>query len=47
MHIDFLCDHPEFIEELATLNFMEWGEFRPGQTVEDRIERMRESVIQR
>ncbi len=43
MHIDYLCDHPEFIEELATLNFKEWGEFRPGQTVEDRIEHMRES----
>ncbi|MBC3273417.1 GNAT family N-acetyltransferase [Pseudomonas sp. SWRI81] len=43
MHIDYLCDHPEFIEELATLNFKEWGEFRPGQTVEDRVEHMRES----
>ncbi|MCR8930503.1 MULTISPECIES: GNAT family N-acetyltransferase [unclassified Pseudomonas] len=43
MHIDYLCDHPELIEELATLNFNEWGEFRPGQTVEDRIEHMRES----
>ncbi|MBR7198452.1 MULTISPECIES: GNAT family N-acetyltransferase [Pseudomonas] len=43
MHIDYLCDRPEFIEELATLNFKEWGEFRPGQTVEDRIEHMRES----
>ena len=43
MHIDYLCDHPELIEELATLNFKEWGEFRPGQTVEDRIEHMRES----
>ncbi|WP_339447540.1 GNAT family N-acetyltransferase [Pseudomonas sp. EA_5y_Pfl2_R50] len=41
MHIDYLCDHPELIEELATLNFKEWGEFRPGQTVEDRIEHMR------
>jgi GNAT superfamily N-acetyltransferase len=43
MHIDYLCDHPELIEELATLNFKEWGEFRPGQTVEHRIEHMRES----
>lgn len=31
MHIDLLCDHPEFIEELATLNFEEWGEFRPDK----------------
>ncbi len=43
MHIDYLCDHPELIEELATLNFKEWGEFRPGQTVEDRVEHMRAS----
>jgi GNAT superfamily N-acetyltransferase len=43
MHIDYLCDHPELIAELATLNFKEWGEFRPGQTVEHRIEHMRES----
>lgn len=41
MHIDYLCDHPELIEELAELNFKEWGEFRTGDTLEARTERMR------
>ena len=41
MHIDYLCDHPNLIEELAELNFKEWGEFRPGDTLEARTERMR------
>ncbi|MHA3739171.1 GNAT family N-acetyltransferase [Pseudomonas sp. Eth.TT006] len=43
MHIDYLCDHPHLIEELAALHFEEWGRFRPGQTVEDRIKHMRKS----
>ncbi|MBK5374139.1 GNAT family N-acetyltransferase [Pseudomonas sp. TH43] len=41
MQIEYLCDHPELIEELAELNFKEWGEFRPGDTLEARTERMR------
>jgi hypothetical protein len=41
MHIDYLCDHPHLIEELAELNFKEWGEFRDGDTLEARTERMR------
>ncbi|RDL18714.1 GNAT family N-acetyltransferase [Pseudomonas jessenii] len=41
MHIDYLCDHPELIEELAELNFTEWGSFRPGDTLAARTERMR------
>lgn len=41
MRIDYLCDHPELIEELAELNFKEWGEFRPGDTLQARTERMR------
>jgi GNAT superfamily N-acetyltransferase len=41
MHIDYLCNHPNLIEELAELNFKEWGEFRPGDTLEARTERMR------
>lgn len=43
MHIDYLCDRPEFVEELAELNFKEWGEFRPGDTLEARTERMRKA----
>ncbi|MGU3346930.1 GNAT family N-acetyltransferase [Pseudomonas monsensis] len=41
MYIDYLCDHPHLIGELAELNFKEWGEFRPGDTLEARTERMR------
>ena len=41
MHIEYLCDRPEFVEELAELNFKEWGEFRRGDTLEARTERMR------
>lgn len=41
MYIDYLFDHPHLIEELAELNFKEWGEFRPGDTLEARTERMR------
>jgi GNAT superfamily N-acetyltransferase len=41
MHIDYLCDHPELIEELATLNFEEWGKYRPEDTLEARTQRMR------
>ncbi|MFJ2713941.1 GNAT family N-acetyltransferase [Pseudomonas sp. NPDC087346] len=41
MHIDYLCNHPNLIGELAELNFKEWGEFRPGDTLEARTERMR------
>lgn len=43
MHIDYLCDRPEFIEELAELNFNEWGELRCGDTLEARTERMRKA----
>ncbi|MBC8996078.1 GNAT family N-acetyltransferase [Pseudomonas sp. N40(2020)] len=43
MHIEYLCDRPEFIEELSELNFKEWGEFRPGDTLEARTERMRKA----
>ncbi|WLH33779.1 GNAT family N-acetyltransferase [Pseudomonas sp. FP2196] len=43
MHIEYLCDCPEFVEELAELNFKEWGYFRPGDTLEARTERMRKA----
>ncbi|MCX2900615.1 GNAT family N-acetyltransferase [Pseudomonas mandelii] len=41
MQIDYLCDHPALIPELAELNFNEWGHYRPGDTLEARTERMR------
>ncbi|MGF6109930.1 GNAT superfamily N-acetyltransferase [Pseudomonas frederiksbergensis] len=40
MEIVYLCDHPELINELAELNFKEWGHFRADDTVEGRIEHL-------
>ncbi|MCH4900668.1 MULTISPECIES: GNAT family N-acetyltransferase [unclassified Pseudomonas] len=41
MHIDYLCHHPQLIEELAELNFKEWGQYKPEDTLASRTERMR------
>ncbi|MBK5516838.1 GNAT family N-acetyltransferase [Pseudomonas sp. TH10] len=41
MQIDYLCDHPALIPELAELNFNEWGQYRPGDTLQARTVRMR------
>ena len=41
MQIDYLCDHPALIPELAELNFNEWGQYRPGDTLQARTARMR------
>lgn len=41
MDIGYLADHEAFIPELAQLHFSEWGHYRPGDTVEERIERLR------
>ncbi|VVO97506.1 hypothetical protein PS850_02690 [Pseudomonas fluorescens] len=41
MEIDYLCNHPALIPELAELNFKEWGQFKPGDTLQARTERMR------
>ena len=41
MQIDYLCEHPALIQELAELNFKEWGKYRPGDTLEARTERLR------
>lgn len=38
MLIEYLQDRKELLPELAQLHFAEWGHFRPGQTIEDRIE---------
>ena len=37
MIIEYLEDRKELLPELAELHFAEWGRFRPGQSVEDRI----------
>jgi GNAT superfamily N-acetyltransferase len=36
--IEYLEDRKELLPELAELHFAEWGRFRPGQSVEDRID---------
>jgi len=36
--IEYLADRPDLLSELAQLHFSEWGHFRPGQTIDDRIE---------
>ncbi|KJH75400.1 MULTISPECIES: GNAT family N-acetyltransferase [unclassified Pseudomonas] len=41
MQIDYLCDHPALIPELAELNFNEWGQYRPGDNLQARTARMR------
>ena len=38
MQIEYLADRKELLPELAELHFAEWGQFRPGQSVKDRID---------
>ena len=40
MHIDFLADHPEFIDPIVRWHHEEWGFLRPGDTVEARTARL-------
>jgi len=39
--IEFLGQHPEFMPELAKLQFDEWRHFSPGRSLEDRLTMMR------
>jgi predicted N-acetyltransferase YhbS len=41
MQIDYLANHVHLIPELAHLHFNEWGRYRPNDTVDARIERLR------
>ena len=41
MKISYLADHEDLISDVARLQFIEWGRFRPGDTVEARVERLR------
>ena len=34
MNIEYLADHPEFIQELAELHFTEWSYLNPGETLQ-------------
>ena len=41
MRIEYLSDHPEALPILAQWQHAEWGHFRPGDTLEKRMERLR------
>jgi GNAT superfamily N-acetyltransferase len=41
MKIVFLADHPEFMAELAGLHFAEWSYLNPGESLADRIGRLK------
>ncbi|OLC26555.1 MAG: hypothetical protein AUH91_04335 [Verrucomicrobia bacterium 13_1_40CM_4_54_4] len=41
MTIEYLADRREFIPMLAGWHHAEWGYLRPGQTVEDRVVRVK------
>jgi|MEHZ01.5.fsa_nt_MEHZ011385232.1_7 predicted N-acetyltransferase YhbS len=40
MNIEYLADHPQHIAELAALHFAEWSYLNPGETLEQRINRL-------
>jgi len=42
MQIELLADHPEFIPLLAEWHYREWSYLRPGESIEERITRLRE-----
>jgi len=41
MRIEYLSDNASKIPELARLHFEEWGYLRPGESIEERTERLR------
>ena len=41
MRIEYLMDNASKIPELARLHFEEWGHLRPGESIEERTERLR------
>jgi predicted N-acetyltransferase YhbS len=40
--IELLADHPEFVPTVAEWHHREWGYLRPGDSIENRIIRLRE-----
>jgi N-acetylglutamate synthase-like GNAT family acetyltransferase len=40
MTIDYLADHPEFLQTLAQWQHAEWGHLRPGDSLEARVARL-------
>jgi N-acetylglutamate synthase-like GNAT family acetyltransferase len=43
MTIEYLADHPEFLPMLAQWQHAEWGDLRPGDTIEARMARIQGS----
>lgn len=41
MHIDYLARHPQHLPTLAEWHHGEWGYLHPGETVQERLERLR------
>jgi len=41
MQIDYLANHMEFIEQLAAWHHNQWAYLHPGETLEERTERLR------
>ena len=44
MQIVPLVEHPEFVDQVAAWGFAEWGHLNPGQTLQSRTARIRESM---
>jgi GNAT superfamily N-acetyltransferase len=40
MRIEYLADYPQHLPQLAEWHHAEWGKYNPGDTVEQRMERM-------
>src|SRR6185503_13278459 len=40
IHIEYLADHPEFVHQIATWYFNQWGHEEPGVSVEKIYERV-------
>ena len=40
MRIEYLADHQNLLPELAQAHFVQWGQLRPGETIEARTRRL-------
>jgi GNAT superfamily N-acetyltransferase len=43
MQIEYLADHLSLVPELALLHFDQWGYLRPTQTLQERMQRLRDA----
>ncbi len=44
MQIVPLVEHPELVDQVAAWGFAEWGHLNPGQTLQSRTARIRETM---